>query len=161
METKNGTTGVRTVKLPWNNYYVMSIQDIPSNCKYSNIDYIGQLMTGSVTEQQRVDAFKDVLKLCRIIVSVNTTSPEVAKFLEKHFDLYSCAKVPVGYNNGFQWHIIIKNKYSKVGNNHYLRDVPVEKKVSKKAIESAITKVLKSKRRKTDVVKDIMENINV
>lgn len=135
-----------------------------SNCKFSFVESINGLWAASYKkdEKEKIQTFKNFLKQGRIVVSVNTTDNAIKEFILKNFEVYGYNKVPVGYNNGFQHHILIKNNDSGYANKMYLR--PVEKTVKIKnptmdQLEEVLTKTLKAKRRKTDIVKEVMANI--
>lgn len=135
-----------------------------SNCKFSFVENIGGLWEASRSrnEKEKIQMFKDFLKQGRIVVSVNTTNDAIKEFILNNFEVYGYNKVPVGYYNGFQHHILIKNNDSGYANKVYLR--PVEKTVKIKnptidQLEEVLTKILKAKRRKTDIVKEVMANI--
>ncbi len=162
MEKKAQNLEAQVIKLPWSSYYGLVILHSASNCKLTSIDYIRELFSGSATEEQRIAGFKEVLKDCRMLVYINTNNDIIADFLTKNFEIYGHNKVPVGYGGGYQHHIFIRNTYSKHGT-AYLRDVEKPTQAvatpNKEMIKQVITSTLKSKRRKLDVVEDIMKQI--
>ncbi len=127
-----------------------------SNCKLTNLDSVCNMPL------YNIDKVKEFFKELRIVVAFNTTNKNIVDFFEKNFELYSVAEIPVGYNNGFQYHIIVKNTYSNFPNKEYLRDIKKEqpnKGVDLAKIEEIMTKTLKAKRRKTDIVKEVLDNL--
>lgn len=132
-----------------------------SNCKLSYVESInGIYSTCNGTEAENVEKVKRFLRDGRIVVNINTTDVRIKDFFERNFEIYSCAKLPVGYSNGFQYHILIRNKDSNATNKMYLRPLPkAEKEPAMDRLEKILTKTLKAKRRKTDIVKDVMANL--
>ena len=127
-----------------------------SNCKLTNLDFVNNMPLSNVEKVK--EFFKDL----KIVVAFNTTSKEILNFFKKNFELYSVAEVPVGYENGFQYHVIVKNTYSNFPNKIYLRNVQKEqpnKGIDLAKIEEIMTRTLKAKRRKTDIVKEVLDNL--
>lgn len=153
MEHTATTIQARNIKISY--YSRITIIDSISNCKLSTIENI-QLLPLKINE------VKEVLSACRILVYFNTNNEQIVDFFKENFELYSIAKIPVGYNNGFQWHVYIKNNDSTSGNKAYLRDIIKEepnKIINIEKIKDVLTKTLKSKRRKTDIVQEVIDNI--
>jgi hypothetical protein len=127
-----------------------------SNCKLTNLDNIKNM---PLTDIEKV---KEFFKDLRIIVAFNTNNENILKFFKTNFELYSVAEIPVGYRNGFQYHIIVRNAYSRFTNIDCLRPISKEqpnKGVDLAKIEEIMTKTLKAKRRKTDIVKEVLDNL--
>lgn len=130
--------------------------DSRSNCKLTYLDNVGQLHLVDL------NTLKNFFKNLRIVVSFNTTNIAVVNFFKKNFELYNVAKIPVGYSDGYQYHILVKNVDSTAANKVYLRDMEKEKPVKGLdlvKIEEIMTKTLKAKRRKTDIVKEVLDNL--
>ena len=118
-----------------------------SNCKLCTIENIQTL---NYYDKLNIDNIKNLLSNCRILVYFHTIDANLVKFFRDNFEIYSESKVPVGYGAGYQYHVILKNIYSKDGNKDNLR--PVEKNTKIKDLEQILTSTLKAKRRKTDIV---------
>lgn len=123
-----------------------------TNCKLSYIHNIGGLQL--LTEEEFKMYLDEVLKTCKGMVFMSTTSVTVKEYLNKLYQVYYCIEVPIGYNNGFQYHIGIRNP---INVNAHCR-IPVPKSVppSKEELRKKLTDYLTSKRRKTDIVDDVL-----
>ena len=140
-----------------------TIVSSPSNCKLSYIENVGSLYASCTgTESEKVEKIKRFLSEAKIVVSFNIIHNTLVDFFKKNFELYSCVQIPVGYSGGYQYHIIIKNDNSAYGNKSYLRPVEkmAEKAPSLDRIEEVLTKTLKAKRRKIDIVKDVINSLS-
>lgn len=134
----------------------VTVTNSRSNCKLTYLDNVGQLHLVDLT------TLKNFFKNLRIVVSFNTTNISVVNFFKKNFELYNVAKIPVGYGGGYQYHILVKNVDSTAANKIYLRDMKKEKPskgLDLVKIEEIMTKTLKAKRRKTDIVKEVLDNL--
>jgi len=142
-----------------NNFGAARMNHSTTNCKLSTIEGIKYLIGSGFydTPEEKVQRVKNFLNTGRTVVSLNTNDPDIKNFFEKNFNVFSSIEVPVGYNNGYQYHLILNN------NKGYWR-TPAKKPIPKldadmSNLEEVLTKILKSKRRKTDIVKDVMENL--
>lgn len=145
----------------------IAYQDSAYNCKHSIIDSIGSIMSpyNDDSDEKIVEKLKYVFSKLRIVVTLNTISDRLSKIILKNFELYGYNKVPAGYDNGFQHHFIISNAFAKAGQD-YRRETTfkfneenVVLKNSKEQLKAVITKVFKAKRRKIDIVDDILKEI--
>lgn len=158
-EVTRTTVGARIFPIPNSYYGGITLIDSQSNCKLTSIEGINNLMN-VYNVNDRVALTKEMLTNCRILVFFNTNTPGLVKFFEDNFEIYSVSKAPVGYGGGYQYHVLLRNGYSKASNIVYLRkkeDVANLEGIEK--IKAAITSVMKSKRRKTDIVDEIIQKI--
>lgn len=78
-----------------------------SNCKLSYIHEVGNLKYLSDDNKKKVLDF--ALEYCKGTIFINTTNKEVAEFIRDNYTCYYYYEVPIGYNDGFQYHLNIKN----------------------------------------------------
>lgn len=94
---------------------------------------------------------------------INTTSTEIKDFFEKNFEVYNSIRIPIGYGGGYQYYIFIRNNDSDRTNKIYLRPVEKDsfKEISTYKLEKTLKNALKykSKRKKSDIIKEVIENI--
>lgn len=141
-----------------------TIVNSPSNCKLSNIEYVADLYRScnNLSLENKIAKIKRFLSKCRILVCINTIDKNIKDFFEENFEIYDITKMPIGYNNGNQYYIFIKNNDSVYSNKNYLR--PVEKNVFKEIptnkLEQTLNNALKykAKRKKSDIIKEVIEN---
>jgi hypothetical protein len=140
-----------------------------NNCKLSHIEYILGLNQG--TSEQVIEKLKIVLSKCHLAVSLDTHLPDLAELIKNNFECYGFTKVPIGYNGGYQYHIIIRNTFSKSCNLNHMR--PLEKEVEEvKKIEEFKSKIkgglrkttkqdlvvfMRSRKRKSDIVDELLQ----
>jgi hypothetical protein len=128
----------------------------PTNCKLSYIHGGGQLC--NLDDEEKKEAIDFVLKHCKGYVIMNTTNKLVAKWITENYETYFKQDVPVGYTNGFQYVISIRNNI--VVNSSC--KVPV-KKVAEVAKDPVLAEklraFLKKKRRKDDYVEDFVNSL--
>ena len=143
---------------------ILHVYNIPGNCKQAFINSINGLMM--LPSEERKTFFNEVLKHCHITVHLNTTVPELAKWIVENYETYFYVEVPVGYGSGFHHHILIKNKLSGSGNTVYLREDigevvkhTIPKNTDKPALKDQFLSLFKLKRRKTDIVDDLIKLI--
>ncbi len=79
-----------------------------SNCKLSMLDYISSIVATHDVENS-IKRLNEVLKLAKLVVYVNTSKEDIRDFLHTHFDIYESVQIPCGYNNGYQYHIFLRN----------------------------------------------------
>ncbi len=73
--------------------------------------------------------------------------------------MYSLVRLPIGYSMGYQYHVTIRNKLTTYGNFNYARSA---KKVTIQDVDSLdkeIMQIFKDKRRKVDIVPEIINII--
>jgi hypothetical protein len=137
------------------NYRTLSFHHCPANCKLTYINYIGNFV-GHLDDQAKKD-FDEVLKKCRIAVYLNTNSVLIKDWILKHYEVYSCSPVPIGYGNNYQYHIVLRNKTGIANMNMRPSEYGKTKGLSKERVKEVMLSTLKNKRRKTDVV-DLIVN---
>lgn len=157
---EKNTKTINAINIKFGHYYTnVDIIHSLNNCKLTVVDGIRNAISGIKSNiDKEIIIFKELLTECRQLTAINTTNTDIKDFIVNNFETYSVSKIPVGYNNGYQWHIFVRNIYSKLGTD-YLRAVEKEPIITK--IETQLTSALKAKRRKTDVVKDIIANLNI
>lgn len=131
------------------------LNDDGTNCKLSYIHGAGSLK--DLSDDQRKQVVDYLLDMAKGTVLINTTNKEVSDFINKNYDTYYYNKVPIGYNDGYQYHILIRNNISPNG---YCREP--EKNTSlldKQYIKETIKKTLKKLRRKADYVDDLVDSL--
>jgi hypothetical protein len=133
--------------------------NVPGNCKMTFIEQVNGIFNG--TREQWKAKLDYVLSESYIVVSLNTNNTTYAEWIRKTYELYAYNEVPVGYHNGYQYHIIIRNTLSKAPNTCHMR--PVEKKAVKvkykEDLKGLITGILKKHRRKTDIAISIAKAV--
>ena len=155
--TKESKNNGYTTKVFVNTRWVGTIMDVPSNCKFSVIDYISYAY--SYNEQDTKANIDALLKHCKLAALVQTTQLNIVKFLQDNYDVYSLVRLPIGYGMGYQYHVTIRNKLTTYGNFTYAR---AAEKVSIQDVDSLdkeIMQVFKDKRRKVDIVPEIINII--
>lgn len=143
-----------------------------SNCKLTTIEFINGIYGYSTTEAENERMKKKmnlILKECRIVTHINTSSVAVKDFLEANYEIYSISKVPVGYGGGYQWYIMLRNKIGQPNScmrpTEWKGEVKASAKMEpalpadKEKMKVALTAALKSRRRKTDVVDEIIAQL--
>lgn len=81
-----------------------------SNCKLVTLDNVSSLFMTLQEENERIDAIKEFMKhFYGRNVFLTVTRKDIYDFFKKNFVLYYSNIVPCGYNDGFQYHILIKN----------------------------------------------------
>jgi len=128
-----------------------------TNCKLSYIHGIGNIAcTKSEAFYKEVMTF--LLSKAKGVVLINTISKEIYEWICRNYPVYYQSELPIGYSNGFQYHVCIKNT---VETNAYCKDpipkvVPVpittQSSINKTRIKEILTQVLLYKRRKIDFV---------
>lgn len=133
--------------------YRVIIKDDPFNCKLTTVCSI----TGLKLDK---DYFNELFKKCRILVHINTPNIETAAFIENNYELYGKVNVPIGYNGGYQYHLFVRNSLGYKNNN--MRPTEYGKggqKLNKNNVAKVLEAALKAKRRKTDVVPEIVAQL--
>lgn len=127
-----------------------------SNCKLSYIHNLGNLflIKNDIEKKKIVD---NILKQCKGYIIVNTIKASIKLFLEENYPIYFSEATPVGYVNTYQYIICFKNPC--VYNENCRQPSEKKMKITKEHIEAELRKILKSKRRKDDYVKDFINNL--
>lgn len=149
--------------------YPMYISSDITNCKLSYIHGIGAIWSYTQKEELIVNAIKEVLYYLKGAVIINTINQKISDIIFKNFDTYYYHKVPIGYGNGYQYHICIKNSSNVNGycrkpeNNTDLtgRSVNISLKNNNDLdiLASKLKEELKKRRRKTDFVDELIESL--
>lgn len=150
----NGSGIPVTISKDGYNYIVYISSDV-TNCKLSYIHGAGQLVSFKAEELKEVfDALLINTKGCIIL---NTIQKTVFDFVNNTYPVYYQHAVPIGYHNGFQYHVCFKNTI-RVNSN--CRTPEVDKPViDKAAIKQNLCTLLKSKKRKTDYVDEFINSL--
>ncbi len=140
---------------PYGYGYTVYVGSDGTNCKLSYIHGAGNLVNFSAEDlKQAIEACLNQAKGCVIL---NTTAPAIFKFIKDNYPVYYEHAVPIGYNNGFQYHVCFKNTL-KVNLN--CREPNVEKPVFDKAsLKQNLYTLLKTKRRKADYVEEFVNSL--
>lgn len=139
-------------------YGSVYIQHSNSNCKLTIWDYASGLKRS--TEEQTIKVVKEALKKSYILVFINTTDIKFKEILERNFEIYGCLEIPIGYSNGYQYHIFIRNTFSYAANKTYLRAIENKNKIIDKVkLKESLLNIFKIKRRKPDIIDDIINQI--
>jgi len=125
------------------------IGDDPTNCKLSYIHGLGNY--NYVDKEKLIEDLNHALQTqCKGAVIINTISEKVADVILDNYQVYYFQKVPIGYNNKFQYHICIRNHISINLN------CKIPKKYDKLTLKGKLVHLFKSKRRKLDIIDDIL-----
>jgi hypothetical protein len=135
--------------------FVFSLSGDGSNCKLSYFHQAGNLSRFSEEEKKKIVDF--ALLRVKGCVIINTIDKEVALFFKKTYPTYYYQELPIGYNDGFQYHICIKNTM----NVHYSckNPQPIEEPMhgfAKTKIEKSLRTYLKANDMKTKFVNSFM-----
>lgn len=171
MELKNNTipphetiytiTGITGTTMMIN----IGVSSDPSNCKLSYIHRLGSLI--GFKDDQRKEIVNKVLEVCKGAVIINTINKTVADWISKNYPTYFYNEVPIGYNNGFQHMLCIKNTIVTNANCR----IPIEIKpksidtrisatdLQKEVIKQKLVKILVEKRRKGDYVDEFINSL--
>lgn len=146
---------IKTNSCTYGNTFIVSSDT--TNCKLSYIHGIGILTSYSKNEYKEI--IDNLLDKCKGTVLINTTKEEIGEFLKDNYVHYYYHKVPIGYGNGYQYHILIKND---VRPNTYCRKP--EKEVNtpddfKANFKSKLLETLKKLRRKNDYVDELINSL--
>jgi hypothetical protein len=141
------------------NNRMIYVDSDPTNCKLSYIHNAGTLSYLSDEDKKQIIDF--ALKHCKGAVILNTTAKAVFDFIVKNYPTYYAENVPIGYNNGYQYHICFKNTVSV---SNWCRKPAVIKKDSSgklniTRIRTNLELILKSKRRKNDYVDEFINSL--
>jgi hypothetical protein len=136
----------------WVNQISLYLSEDGSNCKLSYIHQGGQLSSVEDDKEKKeiVDYLLTQAKGCIIL---NTTNKKVYEFIAKTYEVYYKHEVPIGYSNGYQYHICFKNT---VKPNAYCRK---PKAADTGDIKDKLLKILKDKRRKADYVDEFIKSL--
>jgi len=127
--------------------YMMSL----SNCKLAILEYCNNL-----ADYTDVKTVKELFaKIPAAALYITLTNTKTLKFLMDNFDCYINERVPIGYNNGFQYHLVIRN----VTDNRARPLISKRMSSNKDNIRKAILKIQKKYKRKTDIVDEILDEL--
>lgn len=135
----------------------IELADDSSNCKLSYIHRVGCL--NSFPDKEKKEIIDFALIYSKGCVIINTINKKVALFIKKNYPTYYYQEVPIGYYNGFQYHICIKNS---INPNAYCK-YPIKEKnkkgLTKTKVEKTLRKVLKSKKLSTRFVNEFIREL--
>lgn len=130
-----------------------------TNCKLSYIHGVGYLAVFEKNDDRKM-IIDTVLKYLKGCVIINTTDKSVSDWISENYLTYYYQKVPIGYNNKYQYHICIKNNINTNNNcrkpvtdTDLLRKKPF---LTKDKIKNTLLKVLKDRRRKADYIDEFL-----
>lgn len=156
--TVTGITGTSMI-------ITMGVSGDPSNCKLSYIHRAGCL--SSFTTNQKKEIIDKLLTVCKGAVIINTTNKNVADWISNNYPTYFYNEVPIGYGNGFQYMLCIKNTI--LTNAACREPLKVKPKsigvkidttaLQKEVIKQKLVKVLTEKRRKGDYVDEFINSL--
>ncbi len=136
-----------------------------SNCKLTLWEYSQYILGYPINEERAIAKIKIALKESRILVYINTTHPTLKKILKENFEIYQSVSIPIGYNHGYQYHIFLRNSIGLPNPNmrpsEYKKEVTLDRDgvFNKQALKVALATALKKRRRKTDVVNEIVDSL--
>lgn len=164
--------------------YEIKIHHSTNNCKLTYLEQIGFFRTDyEEGKTKSLSILKTVLFYCRCAVSLNTPDINVAKLIEENFELYSIVKIPIGYYEGYQYHIIIRNPNSTHTNinmraTEYVKgsffkeetkkvvaEKPIKEDIYKnitinyEKLKKSLVKFFRANKRKTDLMDNIIQMI--
>lgn len=142
----------------------MTIYNDSSNCKLTYAQGVGIYMRSELLDRFK----KKVLEKSRQMVLITVIYDYQLNFLKQNFQLYYAQKVPTGYNGGFQYHVCIRNthRFGEDGTNANMRplikntNMLDDSDIEENTIEESLEKLFKEKRRKKDIIKDILYIFN-
>lgn len=152
---------VRITDLPNNKYGItLYIGTDGTNCKLSYIHGAGSL--AYVAKDLRKNVIDELLRKCKGCVILNTTEREIFNFIKATYPTYYAQEVPIGYYNGFQFHVcfkntIVENRNCRIPNE--MVNVPAGEVPPKKVLRDKLIALLKSKRRKNDYVDEFINSL--
>lgn len=122
-----------------------------TNCKLSYIHGAGGL--SDFNEEDLKQIFDSILNAAKGCIILNTTSKKIFEFIKTTYPTYYQEEVPIGYNQGFQYHVCFKNTIRVNANcREPLQAKPMDRAIIKEKLQS----VLKAKRRKMDYVDEFI-----
>jgi hypothetical protein len=175
--TKRETThNITEVTFPhdneFNGGYAVYHND-PGNCKLSYIDSVGGLANNDVNGLDKVRTKRRLdlvlAELC-IAVSFNTTNKAFAEFVKENYECYAYSAVPIGYNNGYQYHFLLRNTLTNAANRQHMRalEKPKEEKpkpapkpvpIERKPLKAKLKTYYRERGRKTDIIDEVIDMV--
>ncbi len=152
MELRNETIGgANYVKIEHGKYKLsISTAGDSSNCKLSYIHQAGNL--SQLTDAEKKEVLDFALKGLKGCVIINTIDENVALFIQKTYPTYYYQEVPIGYNNGFQYHVSIKNP---INVNDSCKDPKDVKPKKGDKVKEVIKEVIKEVVVEKEVIKEV------
>lgn len=144
----------------------LEIKHDSSNCKLSYIHYLGNIQYFTIDQKKIIiDAALRLCKGCVILNTISKTESE-SDFIKENYDVYYYHKVPIGYYNGYQYHIAIRNSNNinsscrkpEENTDLLIKEQPL-KNDFKTFIKEKLLLILKSKRRKSDFVDEFLNTL--
>lgn len=88
-------------------------------------------------------------------VIINTISKKIATILKENFQVYYYQEVPIGYNNGYQYHICLRN-HIYTNSSCKVPEKFIDGKLNKDDLKEKLKVLYKKKKRKADIIDDIL-----
>lgn len=119
-----GGTSSASVSLTKNNKYKnIAFTASVTNCKFGTFERLTDL--GSSKEKQEI--FDLALKHYRYLTfGCHVTRKDAVDYLIKKYRVLSCVQIPIGYDPGNQYHIVLLNPYSNNNVPHYTKRIEKE-----------------------------------
>lgn len=156
--TMTDTTTYRIKKTSIDYGVNFTVSGDSTNCKLSYIHGIGSLK-GNFKEEEYKAVIDTLLYRCKGTVLLNTIVKEVATFIKENYTHYYYQEVPIGYGNGYQYHILIRND---INPNRNCRNPEVKNPITsdfKASIKTKLLETLKKLRRKDDYVDQFVNSL--
>lgn len=125
-----------------------------TNCKLSYIHGAGCL--SGRTQEEIKEVIKKILGITKGCVILNTKYKDVFTAITSLYPVYYASEVPIGYNNGFQYHVCFKNTVKINGS---CREPKKLESLDKTIIKQRLMETLKIRRRKTDYVDEFINSL--
>lgn len=148
-------TGFKEYAYPVNLY----ISGDGTNCKLSYIHGIAALYGRSLTYEEQLECLEGCLKEAKGMVIINTIYKEMRDFIHKACQVYYSFEVPIGYQNGLQYHIGIRNHIINNPNCKIPKPLKSTTAPEKDKIRDTLLRILKSKKRKADYVDEFINSL--
>lgn len=137
---------------------ILQLNPSSSNCKLTIWEGMVTALYYADTDEKKKEIIDEALQsINRAILYVHIIRKDIYEFIIKNYETYGTVVCPIGYpgQNNMQYHIFIRNP-----RNSYARPVTeVVKAAPTVNIEhfgNKLKNLLKSKRRKTDIIDDII-----
>lgn len=96
-----------------------------ANCKLSYVSNIGYIINiDGITNKQKVELCNIIFGELLHVIFFSFSKVRYYNFFKKNFKMIYGAKIPLGYNGDFQWHVLILNPTK---NNEYAERMKKEK----------------------------------
>ena len=90
------------------------LQNSYGNCKLSIVEQASSLLSNNkYSTDKKLTSMKNILSHGELTVFFHITNKSILDFLMKHYEIIYSIQIPIGYSNGYQWHVLIKNPYDR------------------------------------------------